>query len=145
MPTRIPIFSPTERRIRREARSATLRERARALRQAGWTFARIGQALGVSTTRAAQIVRKAERLSRNPHWSDVLPARARHLLQIHGWDQLDEIAAARRVAQLFRRELMGSSNFGRGACAAIMAWLARHGLSTGQNERGRPLTGAPLL
>jgi hypothetical protein len=62
MLTRILPFSPAERRIRREARSATLRERALALRQAGWTYAAIGQALGVSTTRALQMVRKAERL-----------------------------------------------------------------------------------
>jgi len=62
MLTRIPIPPPAERRIRREERSATLRKRALALRQAGWTLARIGQALGVSTTRALQMVRKAERL-----------------------------------------------------------------------------------
>jgi len=62
MQARIPIPLPAERRIRREARSATLRERALALRQVGWTLANIGQALGVSTTRAFQMVRKAERL-----------------------------------------------------------------------------------
>ena len=62
MLTRVPIPAPAERRIRREARSATLRERALALRQAGWTLANIGQALGVSTTRAFQMVRKGERL-----------------------------------------------------------------------------------
>jgi hypothetical protein len=59
---RIAISSSTERRIRREARSETLRERALALRRAGWTLASIGTALGVSTTRALQMVRKAERL-----------------------------------------------------------------------------------
>jgi hypothetical protein len=58
---RIAISSSTERRIRREARSQTLRERALALRRAGWTLARIGIALGVSTTRVFQMVRKAER------------------------------------------------------------------------------------
>jgi hypothetical protein len=58
----VPIPPAAERRIRREARSAALRERALALRQAGWTFTSIGIALGVSTTRALQIVRKAERL-----------------------------------------------------------------------------------
>jgi len=59
---RIAISSSTERRIRREVRSETLRERALALRRAGWTLARIGIALGVSTTRVYQMVRKAERL-----------------------------------------------------------------------------------
>ena len=61
---RIAIPAPAERRIRREARSQTLRERALALRQAGWTYAAIGQALGVSLTRAFQLARKAERLMR---------------------------------------------------------------------------------
>src|SRR5262249_23304325 len=59
---RIAIPGPAERRIRREARSETLRERALALRRSGWTLARIGIALGVSTTRVYQMVRKAERL-----------------------------------------------------------------------------------
>jgi hypothetical protein len=48
------------RRIRRDARSQTLRERAHNLRQAGWTYVAIGAALGVSTSRALQMVRKAE-------------------------------------------------------------------------------------
>ena len=60
---RIAISSSTERRIRREVRSETLRERALALRRSGWTLARIGIALGVSTTRVFQMVRKAERLA----------------------------------------------------------------------------------
>jgi hypothetical protein len=64
MLTRVPIPAAAERRIRREARSAILRERALALRHAGWTYVAIGAALGVSTTRALQMVRKAERLSR---------------------------------------------------------------------------------
>jgi hypothetical protein len=66
MLTRVPIPPPAERRIRREARSAILRERALALRQTGWTYAAIGRALGISTTRALQMVRKAERLNREP-------------------------------------------------------------------------------
>jgi hypothetical protein len=69
MQTHIP--PPAERRIRREARSATLRERALALRQAGWTLADIGRALGVSATRAYQMARKAERLA---HSKEVVPA-----------------------------------------------------------------------
>ena len=84
---RIAIPPPAERRIRREARSATLRERALALRQAGWTLANIGQALGVSTTRAFQMVRKAERLIRERSESEEgTPARERpstnHLTQV---------------------------------------------------------------
>jgi hypothetical protein len=71
------IPSPAERRIRREARSQTLRERALALRGAGWTFANIGHALGVSTTRAHQIVRKAERLIHERSSKEGAPATER--------------------------------------------------------------------
>jgi len=59
---RIAIPPPAERRIRREARSETLRALALSLRRGGWTLAAIAKVLGVSTTRAFQMVRKAERL-----------------------------------------------------------------------------------
>jgi hypothetical protein len=65
MRMKLSIPPATERRIRREARSATLRERALALRTAGWTYTAIGNALGFSSTRALQLVRKAERLQAN--------------------------------------------------------------------------------
>jgi hypothetical protein len=82
---RTPISPATERRIRREGRSAAMRERALALRVSGWTYAAIGQALGVSTTRALQLVRRAEReihaikkgapaTGRLPHSDDPLAA-----------------------------------------------------------------------
>jgi DNA-directed RNA polymerase sigma subunit (sigma70/sigma32) len=58
--------TPAARRIRREAHSAAQRERALALREAGWTYAAIAQVLGVSLERARQITKKAERLSRSP-------------------------------------------------------------------------------
>jgi Sigma-70, region 4 len=136
MQTGIPtIASPAERRIRREARSATLRARALALRQDGWTYAAIGQALGVSLERARQIVKKAERL-REARWYDALPARALFLHR-RGWQHLDELAAAQAVARLSRRELMSSPNFGKGACAAVLAWLAMHGLKLSTEIEGR--------
>jgi hypothetical protein len=128
--------TPAARRIRREAHSAARRERALALRDAGFTFASIGQALGVSLERARRITRKAERLSRNPHWTDVLPARAQSFLHIRGLSALPETEAAQVVARLSQREFMDSPNFGRGAFAAIEAWLQRHG-------HGRPREGAP--
>jgi hypothetical protein len=64
MRTNIP--AATIRRIQREARSATIRERALALRRAGWTYLQIGRALGVGPTRVWQLVaqRVAERGSR---------------------------------------------------------------------------------
>jgi len=64
MATRTPtIPAPAERRIRREARSATLRELAVGLRHRGRTLADIGLVLGVSPTRVLQILRKAKRLA----------------------------------------------------------------------------------
>jgi hypothetical protein len=78
MQTRILISSSTERRIRREARSATLRERALALRQAGWTYAAIGRVLGFSTARALQVVRKGQRLISESRALADMNAGARH-------------------------------------------------------------------
>ena len=124
----ILIPPAAERRIRREARSETLRERALALRRGGWTFAVIGNALGVSPKRAGQIVRKAERRKRDPHWYDGLPVRVIYFLYGRGLTSVPEIEAAHAVARLSRRELMRTPNFGAGSCAAVVAWLARHGL-----------------
>jgi hypothetical protein len=62
MQTRIPIPLPAERRIHREARSAARREIALKLHLEGKTLAAIGAVLGVSTTRAFQMLRKAKRL-----------------------------------------------------------------------------------
>jgi len=160
MLTRVPVPPAAERRIRREARSATLRERALALRQAGETYASIGRVLGVSLERAHQIVRKAERLARNPHWYDGLPVRAQYFLYARGLTSLDEVEAARAVSQLSRRELMHTPNFGHGACAAVIAWLACYGFKLrtesphafsvrlmherkAENEEGAPATERP--
>jgi hypothetical protein len=134
MQSRIPISSPTE---RRKARYATLRERALALRQDCATYAAIGAALGLSLARAYQIVRKAERLTNSPHWYDHLPMRAQTFLHNAGLTELSEIDAARSIAQLSRRELLATPNFGRGACDALVALLAQHGLTpaiTPENE-----------
>jgi hypothetical protein len=116
------------RRIRREARSETLRERALALRQAGWTLQAIAVAIGVSRTRVQQILRKGERLVLDPHWYDFLPMRAQNYLRTSGLAELPELEAARAVAQMSRRELLATPNMGRGACSALVAWLAGHGL-----------------
>jgi Homeodomain-like domain len=129
MHDRIPISSPTERRIRREARSAALRAQALALRQAGATYAEIGAALGLSQARAYQIVRKAERLANSPRWFDPLPMRAQTFLHNAGLTELPETEAALAVAQLTRRELLATPNFGKSAAVAVTAWLARHGFT----------------
>jgi len=135
---RIPIATtPTERRIRREARSETLRERALALRQDGWTYAAIGGMLSVSLERARQIVKKAERLRDQPRWHDKLPTRALNFLRNYELDILPEIDAARAVARLSRPELLGMPNFGKNACAAVVAWLSRHGLKLQPPKSGR--------
>lgn len=98
--------TPTERRIRREARSETLRERALALRQAGLTYAAIGGVLGVSLERARRIIKKAERLRDQPRWHDKLPTRAQTFLQNMDLAARSEIDAARAVA-LLRARMQG--------------------------------------
>jgi Sigma-70, region 4 len=126
---RIPVSTPTDRRLRREARSAALRAQALALRQCGATYAEIGAALGLSLERARQIVHKAERLANAPRWFDPLPMRAQTFLHNAGLAELPETEAALAVARLTRRELLAIQNFGRVACDAVVAWLARHGLT----------------
>ena len=96
----------SERRLRREAQSAALRERAFALRQAGATYAGIGHELGISLERARQIVRKAERLILHSRWYDRLPQRAVGLLYARGLLERPEFEAAHALAQLSARELM---------------------------------------
>jgi hypothetical protein len=129
MRSRIPHLTPAERRLRREAQSAALCQRAFALRQTGATYAAIGGELGLSLERARQIVRKAERLALHPHWSDDLPTRANHVLYAHGLLDRPELEAAHALAQFSARELMQRANLGRVSLAALCAWLARHGLA----------------
>jgi hypothetical protein len=129
MLNRIPITTPTERRICREARSSAMRAQALALRQSGATYAVIGKALGLSVGRAQQIVRRAERLALAPRWYDSLPMRAQTFLHNAGLAELPESEAAAAVARLSRRELLASPNFGKDAAGAVTAWLARHGLA----------------
>jgi hypothetical protein len=139
----VPIFPTAEQRIRREARTATLRERAVALRAAGWTLARIGVVLGVSATRVGQLLRKAKRLQDQPHWSDALPMRAQnYLIRGRGLDGLAETDAARAIAQFSYRQLLEIPNIGPAACAAVIAWLESHGLAL-QPQPSRNKTGVP--
>jgi hypothetical protein len=129
MHDRIPISTPTERRIRREARSAALRAQALALRQSGATYAAIANALGLSVGRAVQIVRRGERLVLSPRWYDSLPMRVQTFLHNAGLAELPQTDAAAAVARLSRRELLATPNFGKGAAVAVTAWLARHELA----------------
>jgi hypothetical protein len=129
MHDRLPLSTPADRSILREARSTALRAQALALRQSGATYAEIGAAIGLSLERARRIVRKAERLANDPHWHDNLPARAQTFLHNTGLSELPETQAAAELAQLTRRELLSAPNIGKSAAAAIAAWLARHGLT----------------
>ena len=62
---RVPHIPPSaERRIHREGRHAARRELALKLRREGKTLAAIGAVIGVSTTRALQMVRRAEQTFR---------------------------------------------------------------------------------
>jgi hypothetical protein len=86
-------------------------------------------ALGLSLERARRIVIKGERLANSPRWYDSLPMRAQNFLRNAGLSELPEIEAAAAVARLTRRELLATPNFGRVACDAVTAWLARHRLT----------------
>src|SRR5262249_4717322 len=150
---RIPNLTPAERRIRREARSAALRDLALALRQGGKTFAIIGQELGLSLERARQIVKKAERLANAPRWYDNLPSRAIGILYARGLLDCPEHEAALALAQVSTRELMQTPNFGQVSLNALRAWLADHGRKLcpesahafARRMRGSPTkSGAPM-
>jgi len=58
-------------------------------------------------------------------------------LYARGLTSLVEVEAARAVAQISRRELMRTPNFGHGACAAVIAWLASHGFKLQPRGPGR--------
>ena len=124
----VPHLTPAERRLRREAQSAALRQRAFALRQTGATYAGIGRELGLSLERARQLVHKAERRILQPHWYDDLPQRAIGMLYARGLLDCPEHEVALALAQVSVRELMRTSNFGRTSLAALCAWLTGHGL-----------------
>jgi len=128
MDARSPETTPAERRLRREAQSAAMRERTLALRQAGATYAAIARDLGLSPERARQVVFKAERLARAPHWYDDLPDRAVHLLRGHELLDRPGLGAAHALAQASARELMRTPNFGQVSLNALRGWLAGHGL-----------------
>ena len=137
---RLTATPPTERRLAREARSASMRAHALALRQGGATYAAIGGALGLLLERARCITLQAERLANAPRWYDSLPARALNFLRTHELDGLAEIDAASAVAQLSRRQLLAMPNFGASACAAVIVWLESHGLALqpSPNKTGVP-------
>jgi hypothetical protein len=110
-------LTQAERRVRAD--------RALALRQQGGSYANIGSAFGLSSTRARQIVLRASTAS----WHDDLPGRVRTFLHIQGLAALPEIEAAIAVAELSKRELLSAPNIGKGAAAAMTAWLAQHRLA----------------
>jgi len=141
----IPTSTPAERRLQREAHSANQRARALALRQAGATYAAIGAQLGVSIERARQIVRKVERLSSNPHWSDSLPARVRNFLIVSDLAGLPEKEAAQACAHLTLRDLLGSPNFGRVALDALVTWLGKHGFRLRDDASNPAHVRGPLM
>jgi hypothetical protein len=76
---------------------------------------------------------KAERLTNNPRWYDGLPMRAQTYLHNAGLAALPEAEAAAAVARLSRRERLAKPNIGKGAAAALTAWLARHGHTFSQS------------
>jgi len=57
------------------------------------------------------------------------------------WPRCPSLDAARAVSQLSRHELLASPNIGRAASAAVVVWLARHGLEL--QAKGAPSQGRP--
>jgi|SRR5580704_8133579 hypothetical protein len=141
--------TPSQRRVRREQRSAKQRAKAIALRRAGATYTAIGAELGVCVERARTIVLKAQRLIECPRWSDALPTRATTFLDLRGLSELPEAEAALAVAKFTRKEIKDEPNLGKGAIGAIKAWLAGHGLTLRDeitvetNKKGAPVQGRP--
>jgi predicted transcriptional regulator len=113
---------------RRRALSAGKRAYACSLRAHGATQAQIGLALGISPQRVSQLLAKAERLAAQPRWHGQFPARALNFLIIADLAGKPEIEAAQAVARLTRKDLRETPNLGRGAIAALDAWLDGHGL-----------------
>ena len=142
--------TPTGRR-RREALSEAKRAYALRLRSAGATYAQIGVALGLSSTRVAQILAKAAWLAERPQWHNQLPARALNFLIIRDLAEKPEIEAAEALARLTVKELREAPGLGRAALALFAAWLAGLGLTlrdetpTAENEKGAPSRGALLI
>jgi hypothetical protein len=132
----------TDRRIRREAEADARRAQALAMRQAGATFAAIGAAFGLSLEQARQIVHKAERIASDPNRGYQLPMRAANFLKLAGFLDLPEAEAAAAVAKMSRREVLARPNVGKGAVAALVEWIARHGHTFSEDavmSRKRPL------
>ena len=148
MEMRDPFATSVDRRRARKALSAGRRAYALHLRSAGATYAQIGVALGLSSTRVGQLLAKAERLAAQPRWHGQFPARALNFLIIRGLADLPELEAALAVAKLTREQIKAEPNFGPGALAAIEAWLAGIRLAlrdepiteskTGASARKRP-------
>jgi hypothetical protein len=106
-----------------------VRAQAAAARSQGWTLDAIGDVLGVSRTRVAQILAKAARLAARPRWHDGFPVRALNFLRIRHLDALPETEAARTVARFTHKELKAIPNLGKHAIGPLCAWLERHGLA----------------
>ena len=124
-----PLATSADRRRAREAASAGKRAYALSLRKHGATQAQIAAALGLSSTRIGQILAKAERLAAQPRWLGQFPARALNFLIVRGFAAKPETEAAEALARLTVKELKEAPNLGRGALAALTAWLSTHGLA----------------
>jgi hypothetical protein len=140
----------SQRRVRREQRSAKQRAKAMALRADDATLEEIGDALAVCPSRAAQILAKAKWLASRPQWHNGLNnTRALNFLRLCGLAELPEAEAAAAVSQFTRRELMNAPNLGKVAIGALAAWLERLGLTLRDeitvetNKKGVPASGRP--
>jgi hypothetical protein len=120
------------------------RAQALEMRTAGASFVAIGDAFGVTPARARQIFLWARRLATRPQWHNALPPRAVGFLRCEGVAFLPEAEAAAAVASRYtRKELKDQPNVGPGAYAALIDWMARHGLKPYEELIIRHKTGGP--
>jgi hypothetical protein len=131
--------TPAERRQARESRRA----QALAMRVGGASFLAIGDALGVTPVRARQIFLHARYLATRPQWHNALPARAVGFLRLHVGDLPEPEAAAAFANRFTRKQLRRQPDVGPGAYAALIDWLAQHGLTLRAEPTTECKTGGP--
>jgi hypothetical protein len=107
-----------------QARAKERREMAYSLRQEGKTYREIGEVLGVSHGRAAQLVKRVERAkawteSSHPrHWTGGLSVRTANGLWNNGCETVED------AARLTDKELLDIPNFGVRSLVELRLWLA---------------------
>lgn len=94
--------------------------RALELRRNGKKFREIGAALGVSTSRARELVERAQLLERQAAWTEGLPSRYVSALLARGINTRAQLATAAADGSLARMHGIGAKCY-----ETIMEWLRK--------------------